>query len=124
MESIHAPIFRLDQVYAILNSEYKTEAILQSLAATKKRSLARQNLQVVKSAKTEEAPIAKQKGRQGNAKKNTALAPFVCVPALLAPSATHALRERNWSTNEQEESDYPGAQLQYDEILCEPAMCT
>jgi hypothetical protein len=119
MESIHAAINRLDRVYASLNSERKTKAILQSLTATKKRSLAKQNVQVVKSAKTEEAPIAKQKRRQGIAKKNTALAPFVDVPALLAPSATQALRDWNWSTNEPEESDYPGSHLQYDEILCE-----
>jgi hypothetical protein len=55
-----------------------------------------ENVQVVKSAKTKEAPIAKQKRRQGiGEKKNTALAPFVDVPAILAPSAIQASKKNN-----------------------------
>ncbi len=40
MESIHAFINRLDRVYASLDSEQKTKAILQSITVTKKQSVA------------------------------------------------------------------------------------
>jgi hypothetical protein len=118
MESIHAVINRLDRVYASLDSERKTKAILQSITATKKRSLAKQNAQISKNA-NKDVPIMKQKQRQGVAKENTAVSTFVDVIAILAPDAMKHLRDWNWGTNDPKEPDYPGFHMQYDEVLCE-----
>lgn len=69
MESIHAFINRLDKVYASLDSERKTKAILQSITATKKLSVAIQSIKLSKSDSARHELLQKQKRRQGVAKK-------------------------------------------------------
>jgi hypothetical protein len=65
MESIHAVINRLDRVYASLDSEWKTKAILQSITATKKQSVAVQSNKLSKSDSARDIMLQKQKRRQG-----------------------------------------------------------
>jgi hypothetical protein len=120
MESIHAVINRLDRVYASLDSERKTKAILQSITATKKRSVAVQSNKLSKSDSARDIMLQKQKRRQGVAKKSKSVSvDFVDMTALLAPAATASLRNWTWNTNDIKEDDYPGRHLNYNEILCE-----
>jgi hypothetical protein len=99
MQSIHAFINRLDRIYASLDSEQKTKAILQSITATKKQSVAVQSNKLSKSDSAGDKMLQKQKRRQGVAKKSKSVSvDFVDMTALLAPAATAALRNWTWNT--------------------------
>jgi hypothetical protein len=119
MESIHAFINRLDRVYVSLDSERKTKAILQSITATKKRSVAIQSNKLSKSDSAGNEMLQKQKRRQGVAKKSKSVSgEFIDMTALLAPAATIVLRNWTWTSNDIKEDDYPGLHMNYNEILC------
>jgi hypothetical protein len=118
MESIHAVVNRLDRVYASLDSERKTKAILQSLEATKKRSLTKQSTQIIESLKKGEVK-EKKKRRQGVGKATNYDANIADDFNMLASAATESLRNWNWISTDVDEPDYPASHLIYEEVPCE-----
>jgi hypothetical protein len=112
MESIRAVVNKLERVYASLDRERKTKAILQSLEATKKRSQTKQSTQIIESLKKGEVK-EKKKRRQGVGKKTNYDAIIADDFNMLALAATESLRNWNWISTDVEEPDYPASHLIY-----------